>query len=180
MPDSGRISAIQLAKELDIDYREGLVKNRYIGRTFIMPGQSIRRDSVRKKLNTVEHEFSGKCVLLVDDSIVRGNTSRKIVEMARLSGAKKVYFASAAPPVRFPNVYGIDMAASSEFIANKNTIDEIAERMGADKLFYQDLEDLVESVNFEPTGPQDFDTSCFNGFYVTDNVSSEYLEKIEK
>jgi len=180
VPDSGRISAIQLAKELDIDYREGLVKNRYIGRTFIMPGQSIRRDSVRKKLNTVEHEFYGKCVLLVDDSIVRGNTSRKIVEMARLSGAKKVYFASAAPPVRFPNVYGIDMAASNEFIANKNTVEEIAESMGADKLFYQDLEDLVESVNFELTGPQDFDTSCFNGFYVTENVSSEYLEKIEK
>ena len=180
VPDSGRISAIQLAKELDIDYREGLVKNRYIGRTFIMPGQSVRRDSVRKKLNTVEHEFSGKNVLLVDDSIVRGNTSRKIVEMARLSGAKKVYFASAAPPVRFPNVYGIDMAASSEFIANKNTIEEIAENMGADKLFYQDLEDLVESIRFEPNGPQEFDSSCFNGFYVTENVSSEYLEKIEK
>tara|TARA_Y100001970_G_scaffold216502_1_gene264975 strand:- start:386 stop:1912 length:1527 start_codon:yes stop_codon:yes gene_type:complete len=180
VPDSGRISAIQLAKELDIDYREGLVKNRYIGRTFIMPGQSIRRDSVRKKLNTVEHEFAGKKVLLVDDSIVRGNTSRKIVEMARRSGAKKVYFASAAPPVRFPNVYGIDMAASSEFIANKNTVDEIAKNMGADRLFYQDLEDLVESVKFEPTGPQEFDTSCFNGFYVTDNVSSEYLEKIER
>ena len=180
VPDSGRISAIQLAKELDIDYREGLVKNRYIGRTFIMPGQSIRRDSVKKKLNTVEHEFAGKRVLLVDDSIVRGNTSRKIVEMARRSGAKKVYFASAAPPVRFPNVYGIDMAASSEFIANKNTIEEIAENMGADKLFYQDLEDLVESVKFEATGPQEFDTSCFNGFYVTDIVSSEYLEKIER
>ncbi len=180
VPDSGRISAIQLAKELDIDYREGLVKNRYIGRTFIMPGQSIRRDSVRKKLNTVEHEFAGKKVLLVDDSIVRGNTSRKIVEMARLSGAKKVYFASAAPPVRFPNVYGIDMAASSEFIANKNTIEEIAKNMGADRLFYQDLEDLVESVKIEATGPQEFDTSCFNGFYVTENVSSEYLEKIER
>ena len=180
VPDSGRISAIQVAKELGIDYREGLVKNRYIGRTFIMPGQSLRRDSVRKKLNTVEHEFIGKKVLLVDDSIVRGNTSRKIVEMARLSGAKKVYFASAAPPVRFPNVYGIDMAASSEFIANKNTIEDIAENMGADKLFYQDLEDLVESVKFEATGPQEFDTSCFNGFYVTDNVSSEYLEKIER
>ena len=180
VPDSGRISAIQLAKELNIDYREGLVKNRYIGRTFIMPGQSIRRDSVRKKLNTVEHEFLGKNVLLVDDSIVRGNTSKKIVEMARISGAKKVYFASAAPPVRFPNVYGIDMAASSEFIANKNTVEEIAENMGADRLFYQDLEDLVESIRFEPTGPQEFDSSCFDGFYVTENVSPEYLEKIEK
>ena len=180
VPDSGRISAIQLAKELDIDYREGLVKNRYIGRTFIMPGQSIRRDSVRKKLNTVDHEFLGKNVLLVDDSIVRGNTSKKIVEMARLSGARKVYFASAAPPVRFPNVYGIDMAASSEFIANKNTVEQIAENMGADRLFYQDLEDLIESVRFEPAGPQEFDSSCFNGFYVTENVSSEYLERIEK
>ena len=180
VPDSGRISAIQLAKELGIDYREGLVKNRYIGRTFIMPGQSIRRDSVRKKLNTVEHEFSGKNVLLVDDSIVRGNTSRKIVEMARLSGAKKVYFASAAPPVRFPNVYGIDMAASNEFIANKNTVEEIAENMGADRLFYQDLDDLVDSIRFESKGPQEFDSSCFNGLYVTKNVSSGYLEKIEK
>ena len=180
VPDSGRISAIQLAKELDIDYREGLVKNRYIGRTFIMPGQSIRRDSVRKKLNTVDHEFLGKNVLLVDDSIVRGNTSKKIVEMARLSGARKVYFASAAPPVRYPNVYGIDMAASSEFIANKNSVEQIAENMGADRLFYQDLEDLVESIRFESAGPQEFDSSCFNGFYVTENVSSEYLEKIEK
>ena len=145
-----------------------------------MPGQSIRRDSVRKKLNTVDHEFLGKNVLLVDDSIVRGNTSKKIVEMARLSGARKVYFASAAPPVRYPNVYGIDMAASSEFIANKNSVEQIAENMGADRLFYQDLEDLVESIRFESTGPQEFDSSCFNGFYVTGNVSSEYLERIEK
>ena len=180
VPDSGRISAIQLAKELGVDYREGLVKNRYIGRTFIMPGQSIRRDSVRKKLNTIDHEFSGKKVLLVDDSIVRGNTSRKIVEMAKKSGAEKVYFASAAPPVRFPNVYGIDMPAVNEFIATGNTIEEIAESIGVDKLFYQELDDLIESVKFDGSGPQEFDTSCFNGVYVTGEVSPEYLEMLEK
>ena len=143
-----------------------------------MPGQSIRRDSVRKKLNTIDHEFSGKKVLLVDDSIVRGNTSRKIVEMARKSGAKKVYFASAAPPVRFQNVYGIDMPAVSEFIATGNSIDEIAESIGVDKLFYQTLEDLTDSVKSED-GPQKFDNSCFNGKYVTGDVSSEYLDTLE-
>ncbi len=180
VPDSGRISAIQLAKELGVDYREGLVKNRYIGRTFIMPGQSIRRDSVRKKLNTIDHEFSGKRVLLVDDSIVRGNTSRKIVEMARKSGAKSVYFASAAPPVRFQNVYGIDMPAVSEFIANNNSIDEIAKSIGVDKLFYQSLEDLIDAVKGENDGPQEFDNSCFNGEYVTGDVSNEYLDSLEK
>jgi len=179
VPDSGRISAIQLAKELGVDYREGLVKNRYIGRTFIMPGQSIRRDSVRKKLNTIDHEFSGKKVLLVDDSIVRGNTSRKIVEMARKSGAKKVYFASAAPPVRFQNVYGIDMPAVSEFIATGNSIEEIAESIGVDKLIYQKLKDLNDAVKI-PNGPQEFDNSCFDGNYVTNTISSEYLNALEK
>ncbi len=180
VPDSGRISALQLAKELGVDYREGLVKNRYIGRTFIMPGQSIRRDSVRKKLNTIDHEFSGKNVLLVDDSIVRGNTSRKIVEMARKSGAKMVYFASAAPPVRYQNVYGIDMPAVSEFIATGNTVEEIADSIGVDKLFYQDLEDLIEAVKSENDGPQEFDNSCFNGKYVSGDISSEYLDSLEK
>ena len=180
VPDSGRISALQLANELGVDYREGLVKNRYIGRTFIMPGQTIRRDSVRKKLNTINPEFEGKRVLLVDDSIVRGNTSRKIVEMARKSGAKKVYFASTAPPVKYPNVYGIDMPASSELIASSGDVEKIGKSIGVDKLFYQDLEDLVKSIQFEPTGPQEFDTSCFSGTYVTENVSSEYLEKLEQ
>ena len=180
VPDSGRISAIQLANELGVDYREGLVKNRYIGRTFIMPGQTIRRDSVRKKLNTINPEFEGKRVLLVDDSIVRGNTSRKIVEMARKSGAKKVYFASTAPPVKYPNVYGIDMPASSELIASSGDVEEIGKSIGVDKLFYQDLEDLVKSVQLNPTGPQEFDTSCFSGTYVTENVSTEYLEKLEQ
>ena len=180
VPDSGRISAIQLANTLGVDYREGLVKNRYIGRTFIMPGQTIRRDSVRKKLNTINPEFEGKRVLLVDDSIVRGNTSRKIVEMARKSGARKVYFASTAPPVKYPNVYGIDMPASSELIASIGDVGKIARSIGVDKLFYQDVEDLIKSVQFEPTGPQEFDTSCFSGVYVTENVSAEYLEKLEK
>lgn len=179
VPDSGRISAIQLAKELGVDYREGLVKNRYIGRTFIMPGQSIRRDSVRKKLNTINHEFKNKKVLLVDDSIVRGNTSRKIVEMARKSGAKKVYFASAAPPVRFQNVYGIDMPAVSEFIATNNSVEEIAKSIGVDKLIYQELDDLIDAVKSQ-NGPQEFDNSCFDGNYVTKNVSLKYLDILEK
>ncbi len=144
-----------------------------------MPGQSIRRDSVRKKLNTINHEFKNKKVLLVDDSIVRGNTSRKIVEMARKSGAKKVYFASAAPPVRFQNVYGIDMPAVSEFIATNNSVEEIAKSIGVDKLIYQELDDLIDAVKSQ-NGPQEFDNSCFDGNYVTKDVSLKYLDILEK
>ena len=139
VPDSGRYAALQMAGTLGVEYREGFVKNRYIGRTFIMPGQAMRKKSVRRKLNAIPHEFNGKNVLLVDDSIVRGTTSAQIVEMAREVGANKVYFASAAPPVRHPNVYGIDMPAVTEFIANDKTIDEIGDEIGADKLFYQTL-----------------------------------------
>ena len=177
VPDSGRYAALQMAGALGVEYREGFVKNRYIGRTFIMPGQAMRKKSVRRKLNAIPHEFSGKNVLLVDDSIVRGTTSAQIVEMAREVGANKVYFASAAPPVRHPNVYGIDMPAVTEFIANGKTVDEIGETIGADKLFYQTLEDLVEVTSIN--GKQAWDTSCFNGEYVTGDVTQEYLDELE-
>ena len=177
VPDSGRYAALQMANALGVEYREGFVKNRYIGRTFIMPGQAMRKKSVRRKLNAIPHEFEGKNVLLVDDSIVRGTTSAQIVEMAREVGANKVYFASAAPPVRYPNVYGIDMPAVTEFIANGKSVDEIGDTIGADRLFYQTLDDLVEVTSIH--GQQDWDASCFNGQYVTGDVSQEYLDALE-
>ena len=180
IPDSGRIAALQMASTLNVPYREGFVKNRYIGRTFIMPGQSLREKSVRRKLNAIDDEFKGKNVLLVDDSIVRGTTSKQIVEMARESGASKVYFASAAPPVRFPNVYGIDMPATSEFIANNRTIEQINEHIGSDKLFYQTLEDLIRSTKNSNTSDIKFDSSCFNGVYVTGDVTDEYLQLLHE
>ena len=171
---------MQLAQRLNVPYREGFVKNRYIGRTFIMPGQSARKKSVRQKLNTVTQEFKGKRVLLVDDSVVRGTTSREIVEMARAAGALKVYFASAAPPVRFPNVYGIDMPTRSELIATGRNVDEIAEAIAADALIYQDLEALQASISDLRPDLKHFDCSCFNGEYVTGDVSAEYLDAIEQ
>ena len=180
IPDTSRTSAVQTAHRLGLKYREGFVKNRYIGRTFIMPGQAMRKRSVHHKLNAIELEFRDKNVLLVDDSIVRGTTSKQIIEIAREAGAKKVYFASAAPPVRFPNVYGIDMPATDEFVANGRTEDEIGRLIGADWLVYQDLEDLINSVqhdNLEITG---FDTSCFSGDYVTGDISEDYLRAIEQ
>src|SRR5918911_630028 len=146
IPDSSRPSAMQLSKELNLPYREGFIKNRYIGRTFIMPGQAIRRKSVRQKLNAIGMEFKGKNVLLVDDSIVRGTTSREIVSMAREAGARKVFFASAAPPVRFPNVYGIDMPTRAELIAAHRSEEEVCREIGADALIYQDLDDLIDAV----------------------------------
>ena len=179
IPDSSRPSAMQLAQKLGIPYREGFVKNRYIGRTFIMPGQSTRKKSVRQKLNTVGEEFRGKRVLLVDDSIVRGTTSREIVEMARAAGALKVYFASAAPPVRFPNVYGIDMPTRGELIATGRSDEEIASEIGADALVYQDLDALKASVRELRPDIEVFDTSCFDGCYVTGDITPEYLEAIE-
>ena len=178
VPDSGRIAALQMANSLGVPYREGFVKNRYVGRTFIMPGQALREKSVRRKLNAIEQEFKGKNVLLVDDSIVRGTTSAKIVEMAREVGAKKVYFASAAPPVRHPNVYGIDMPAVNEFIADGRTIDEIGQKIGCDKLFYQNLDDLIEATNLGESKLPRFDTSCFDGDYVTGDISDEYLQEL--
>ena len=179
IPDSGRIAALQMANALDLPYREGFVKNRYVGRTFIMPGQALREKSVRRKLNAIEHEFRGKNVLLVDDSIVRGTTSAQIIEMARDVGAAKVYFASAAPPVRHPNVYGIDMPAVDEFIANGKSIQEIGEVIGSDKLFYQTLEDLIEVTWKGHSSIDRFDSSCFDGVYITGDIDAAYLNKLD-
>ncbi len=179
IPDSSRPSALQLAAGLGVPYREGFVKNRYIGRTFIMPGHAVRRRSVRQKLNPMAMEFAGKNVLLVDDSIVRGTTSREIVQMARESGARKVFFASAAPPVRFPNVYGIDMPTRAELIAAHRSEDEVAREIGADALIYQDLDALKEAVQRANPKLTSFETSCFDGVYVTGDVTADYLRTIE-
>jgi amidophosphoribosyltransferase len=180
IPDTSRTSAVQVAYHLGVKYREGFIKNRYIDRTFIMPGQEERAKSVRRKLNAIDLEFRGKNVLLVDDSIVRGTTSRQIIKLAREAGANRVYFASAAPPVRYPNVYGIDMPAASELIANGRTIDEVKELIGADKLVYQDLHGLIRSVRHDNSGISEFDTSCFSGEYVTGDVTEEYLDELEQ
>lgn len=179
IPDSSRPAALPLANALGVAYREGFVKNRYIPRTFIMPGQSIRKKSVRQKLNAIELEFKGKNVLLVDDSIVRGTTSSEIVQMAREAGAKRVYVASAAPPVRYPNVYGIDMPTPTELIAYNKTVEEVAETIGADWLVYQDIEDLIDSAQKGNENIKNFDTSCFTGEYVTGDVSADYLAHVE-
>ena len=179
IPDSSRPSALQLALGLGVPYREGFVKNRYIGRTFIMPGHAVRRRSVRQKLNAISMEFKGKNVLLVDDSIVRGTTSREIVQMAREAGARKVFFASAAPPVRFPNVYGIDMPTRAELIAAHRSEDEVASELGADALIYQDLEALKSAVRQINPKLAHFETSCFDGNYITGDVTSDYLLAIE-
>ena len=168
-----------LATELGIKFREGFMKNRYIGRTFIMPGQNERKKSVRQKLNPVPLEFEGKNVMLVDDSIVRGTTCRQIIQMAREAGAKNVFFASAAPPVRYPNVYGIDMPAAKELIANGREVKEVEELIGADRLIYQDLHGLVRSVRHGNSAITEFDTSCFSGEYVTGDVTPEYLSELE-
>ncbi len=179
IPDTSRPSAVEVAQVLGVKYREGFIKNRYIGRTFIMPGQEQRRKSVRQKLNAMAVEFKGKNVLLVDDSIVRGTTSREIVQMARDCGAKKVYFASAAPPVRFPNVYGIDMPSRTELIATGRDAAQIAEVIGADAVFYQDLADLIADVRSCNPAIKSFDASCFDGTYITGGVSDDYLAGIE-
>jgi amidophosphoribosyltransferase len=179
VPDTSRTAALQLANALDVKYREGFIKNRYIARTFIMPGQKQRKKSVRQKLSAIELEFKGKNVLLVDDSIVRGTTSKEIVLMARAAGAKKVFFASAAPPVRYPNVYGIDMASKNEFVAHNKTDNEICQTIGADKLIYQDLEDLIWSVQQGNPDILQFDCSCFDGKYITNDIDNNYLKNIE-
>ena len=179
IPDSSRPSALQLANRLGLNFREGFVKNRYIGRTFIMPGQQQRRKSVRQKLNAMGVEFQGKNVLLVDDSIVRGTTSREIVQMAKEAGANKVYFASAAPPVRFPNVYGIDMPTRQELIATGRNDDDICREIGADHLIYQDLESLKRDVSRANPVVTQYETSCFDGQYITGDVTAEYLSIIE-
>ena len=179
IPDTSRPSALQVGLALGLDYREGFIKNRYIGRTFIMPGQALRKKSVRQKLNPIGIEFKGKNVLLVDDSIVRGTTSQQIVQMARDAGATKVYFASAAPPVRFPNVYGIDMPSRDELLATGRTDEEICKEIGADALIYQDLDALVDGIKQSNPNIQAFDCSCFDGKYVTGDISEAYLSKIE-
>jgi amidophosphoribosyltransferase len=180
IPDTSRTSALALADALGVKYAEGFIKNRYIGRTFIMPGQTTRKKSVRQKLNPIDVEFRGKNVLLVDDSIVRGTTSKQIVEMARDAGANKVYFASAAPPVRYPNVYGIDMPAASELIAHGRTEEEVGQWIGADRIIYQDLDDLIDAVQKKGKSHVDrFDTSVFSGDYVTGDVHADYLGQLE-
>lgn len=180
IPDTSRTSAVELANHLGVKFREGFVKNRYIGRTFIMPGQAARKKSVRQKLNAIELEFRGKNVLLVDDSIVRGTTCKQIIQMAREAGAKNVYFCSAAPAVRYPNVYGIDMPSVHELIAHNRTTEEVAELIGADWLIYQDLDDLVHAVGEGNPELSRFDCSVFNGEYVTGDVNEAYLGKIEQ
>jgi amidophosphoribosyltransferase len=178
IPDSSRVSAQVLAHNMNLKFREGLIKNRYIGRTFIMPGQSMRKKSVRQKLNAIELEFQDKNVLLVDDSIVRGTTCNEIIQMAREAGAKKVYFASAAPPVRYPNVYGIDMPSVDELIAHNKTVEQIGFEIGADWLVYQDLEDLVDAAREGNPAIENFDCAVFDGKYVTGDVDQDYLEQL--
>lgn len=179
IPDTSRTAALQMANRLGVKYREGFIKNRYIGRTFIMPGQQKRKKSVKQKLNAIDLEFDGKNVLLVDDSVVRGTTSEQIIQMAREAGAKKVYFASAAPPVRYPNVYGIDMPVADELIAHGRTEDEVCAAIGADRLIYQDLEDLIEAVRKGNRDIQHFDTSCFSCEYITGDIDDAYLENVQ-
>ena len=179
IPDTSATSAMELAQNLNIKLRHGFVKNRYIGRTFIMPGQEVRKKSVRQKLNAIKLEFKGKNVLLVDDSIVRGTTSSQIVQMARDAGANKVYFASAAPPVRYPNVYGIDMPSVKELIAHGRTEEEVGEIIGADKIIYQDLQDLIETCKEGNPEISHFDTSVFDGIYVTGDIDDDYLKSID-
>ncbi|MCR9104813.1 MAG: amidophosphoribosyltransferase [Gammaproteobacteria bacterium] len=179
IPDTSRIAAQSMAYELNIKFREGLMKNRYIGRTFIMPGQSHRKRSVKQKLNPVPLEFDGKNVMLVDDSIVRGTTCRQIIEMAREAGAANVYFASAAPPVRYPNVYGIDMPSATELIAHNRSVEEVCKLIGADWLVYQDLDDLIRCSTDGNPDVDGFDCSVFNGEYITGDVDQTYLDRIE-
>ena len=179
VPDTSRTAALQMANVMNLKYREGFIKNRYIGRTFIMPEQTQRQKSVRQKLNAIELEFRGKNVLLVDDSIVRGTTSRQIIQMARDAGASNVYFASAAPPVRYPNVYGIDMPIESDLIAHDRNTSEICQEIGADYLIFQDLVDLVKSVQEGNPNIRNFEASCFTGCYITGDVTEEYLDSVK-
>jgi amidophosphoribosyltransferase len=178
IPESSRPSAAQLAQLLGLPYREGFVKNRYVGRTFIMPGQSVRKKSVRQKLNVIASEFKGRNVLLVDDSIVRGTTSQEIVQMAREAGARKVYLASAAPPVRYPNVYGIDMPTPQELVAHNRTVEEIRQIIGCDALIYQDVDAMKRAIGSLNTTVKEFDASCFDGVYVTGDITAEDIARL--
>ena len=178
IPESSRPSAMQLAQLLGLPYREGFVKNRYVGRTFIMPGQAVRKKSVRQKLNVIGSEFKGRNVLLVDDSIVRGTTSKEIVQMARDAGANKVYMASAAPPVRFPNVYGIDMPTPDELVAHGRTVDEIRQLIGCDELIYQDVDAMKTAIGALNPAISGFDASCFDGVYVTGDITADDILRL--
>jgi amidophosphoribosyltransferase len=180
IPSTSRIAAQEIATRLNIPYRDALVRNRYVGRTFIMPGQAQRKRSIRRKLNPIPEAFNGKNVLLVDDSIVRGTTIREIIAMVREQGAKKVYVSSAAPPIRFPNVYGIDMPARSELIATGKNVAELARDIGADELIFQDLDDLKDAITEACPGLTHFDTSVFDGVYVTGDITEEYLDTLER
>lgn len=180
IPSTSRIAAQEIATRLNLPYRDALVRNRYVGRTFIMPGQAQRRQSIRRKLNPIPSVFQGKNVLLVDDSIVRGTTIKEIIAMVWEQGAKKVYVCSAAPPVRFPNVYGIDMPARSELIASGRNVQELAQEIGADELIFQDLEDLKQAINEVSPGLTHFDTAIFDGVYVTGDITEEYLNTLER
>lgn len=180
IPDTSRPIALELSQTLGLKYREGFIKNRYIGRTFIMPGQKERKKSVRQKLNVINSEFEGLNVLLVDDSIVRGTTSKQIIQMARDAGAKQVFFASAAPPVRFPNVYGIDMASANELIAHNHEVDAISQLIGADQVVYQELQDLEDCIKEQNPVLTEFDTSVFNGCYITKDIDQAYLDALDK
>ncbi len=180
IPESSRPSAMQLAQLLGLPYREGFVKNRYVGRTFIMPGQGVRKKSVRQKLNVIGSEFKGRNVLLVDDSIVRGTTSREIVQMARDAGARKVYLASAAPPVRYPNVYGIDMPTSSELVAHSRSVEEIRQIIGCDALIYQDVDAMKKAIGSLNAANVGFDASCFDGVYVTGDITADGIAQLNE
>ena len=178
IPESSRPSAMELAQLLGLPYREGFVKNRYVGRTFIMPGQGVRKKSVRQKLNVIASEFKGRNVLLVDDSIVRGTTSREIVQMARDAGARKVYLASAAPPVRYPNVYGIDMPTPDELVAHNRTVEQVRESIGCDALIYQDVDAMKQAIGSLNPSLAGFDASCFDGVYVTGDITLETIARM--
>lgn len=179
IPDTSRTAALEMAHALGVTFREGFIKNRYIGRTFIMPGQTLRKKSVRQKLNPIASEFKDKVVMLVDDSIVRGTTSKQIVQMAREAGARKVYFASAAPEVRFPNVYGIDMPSATELVAHGRSAEDVGNYIGCDWMLYQDLDDLKACITELNSDIKEFDTCVFDGKYVTGSVNAEYLQKLE-
>lgn len=180
IPSTSRIAAQEIATRLNLPYRDALVRNRYVGRTFIMPGQAMRKQSIRRKLNPIPQAFKDKNVMLVDDSIVRGTTIKEIIAMVREQGAKKVYVCSAAPPVRFPNVYGIDMPARSELIATGKDVPQLAREIGADELIFQDLEDLKSAITESCPGLSHFDTSVFDGVYVTGDITEEYLNLLER
>jgi amidophosphoribosyltransferase len=180
IPESSRPSAMQLAQLLGLPYREGFVKNRYVGRTFIMPGQSVRKKSVRQKLNVISSEFKGRNVLLVDDSIVRGTTSKEIVQMARDAGANKVYLASAAPPVRFPNVYGIDMPTPEELVAHNRTAEQVRDIIGCDALIYQDVDAMKQAVGSLNPSLKGFDASPFDGVYVTGDINAADIARLNQ